>query len=165
MKGNGTRTRTSILGAALAAIAFATPAVAADSITIPVSATIRGVCHFNTSPVPTLYIVNTGSGASGYIDPSIAGTATGTANLTYSCTKGQAPTVALTGGASLTLTGTGGPPLPTMVATMSLGAAPIGTGFGTAPLTVILTGTIASAIYQIADIGTYTANQVVTVNP
>jgi len=164
MKGNATRTRTSILGAALAVIAFATPAVAADSITVPVSATIRGVCRFNTSPVPTLYIVNTGSGAAGYIDPSIAGTATGTASLTYSCTKGQAPTVALTGGASLTLTGASAGP-PTMVATMSLGAAAVGTGFGTAPLTVILTGTIASAIYQIADLDTYTANQVVTVNP
>jgi hypothetical protein len=52
-----------------------------------------------------------------------------------------------------------------MVATMSLGAGATGTGFATAPLTLALTGTIASAIYQGATLGTYTANQVVTVNP
>ena len=156
--------RSIMLLAALATVSIVRPATAADSITVPVSATIQGVCKFNTSPIPTLYIVNTGSGASGFIDPSLAGNATGTANLTYSCTKGQAPTLALTGGASLTLTGTGAP-APTMVATMSLGAGATGTGFGTAPLTVALTGTIASTIYQSATLGTYTANQVVTVNP
>ncbi len=147
--------------AALIAV-LAGSAVAADSITVPVSATIQGVCKFFTSPVPTLYIVTTGSGSTGYIDPSLAAVATGSVNVDYKCTKGQSPTFALTGGSALTLTG---PASSTMIATMSIGTGSAGLGFAAAAQSVTLTGTIASTIYQGANAGTYTGSQTVTVNP
>lgn len=139
-------------------------ASASDSIIIPVTATVIGTCKFFTAPIPTLTIANSGAN----IDPSIAGNATGTANLNYKCTKGGTPVFALTGGATLTLTCstalTCG--VETMNATMSLGAAPgVGLGFAAAAQTVVLTGTIPDTTYGAASAGTFQANQTVTVNP
>ena len=153
-----------IAAAGLLGWAVAMPAAASDSIVIPVTATVTGVCKFFTSPIPTLTIANSGAN----IDPSLTGNATGNATLNYKCTTGQTPTFALTGGASLTLTcstaGTCG--ATTMIATMSLGAAPgVGTGFAAAAQAVTLTGTIADTIYGPASAGTYQGNQTVTVNP
>jgi len=140
---------------------LATPARAADSIDVPVSANVVGVCKFSTGQSPSVVIANSGVD----IDPSLAGNATGSANVLYRCTNGTVPTFALTGGATLTLTciACGGA---TMAATMTLTppASPNGQGFAT-DLTLQLSGTIPSATYGTAAIGTYNGTQTVTVNP
>jgi len=147
--------------AGLAGIVIALPARAADSINVPVSATVLGVCKFSTPQSPTVDITNVVGG----IDPSLAGNATGTANVLYRCTNGTAPAFALTGGATLTLTcaACGGA---TMAATMTLTppGSPNGQGFAT-DLTLVLTGTISSAVYAPAAPGTYTGTQQITVTP
>ncbi len=139
----------------------AAPAPAADSINVPVSANVVGVCKFSTGQTPSVVIANSGVD----IDPSLAGNATGSANVLYRCTNGTVPTFALTGGATLTLTcaACGGA---TMAATMTLTppGSPNGQGFAT-NLTLVLTGTIPSATYGTAAVGTYLGTQQVTVTP
>jgi len=149
------------VAAGLAGIAVALPARAADSINVPVSATVLGVCKFSTGQSPSVVIANSGAN----IDPSLPGSATGSANVLYRCTNGTAPTFALTGGATLTLTCAACGPA-TMAATMTLTppGSPNGQGFAT-DLTLVLTGTISSAIYAPAVPGTYTGTQQITVTP
>jgi hypothetical protein len=153
--------RLAAAAAGFAGIVVALPVRAADSINVPVSATVLGVCKFSTGQSPSVVIANSGAN----IDPSLAGSATGSANVLYRCTKGSAPAFALTGGASLTLTcaACGGA---TMTATMSLTppGSPNGQGFAT-DLTLVLTGTIPSATYSTAAAGTYNGTQTVTVTP
>ena len=143
------------------AIGVALPVRAADFINVPVSATVLGVCKFTTGQSPSVFIANSGVN----IDPSLAGSATGSANVLYRCTKGTVPTFALTGGATLTLTCAACGPA-TMNATMSLTppGSPNGQGFAT-DLTLVLTGTIPSATYAPAVAGTYNGTQTVTVTP
>jgi len=156
--------RLAAAAAGFASIAVALPVRAADSITVPVSATVLGVCKFSTPQSPSVVIANTGAN----IDPSLGGNATGSANILYRCTTGAVPSFALTGGATLTLTcstaGTCG--ASTMAATMSLTppGSPNGQGFAT-DLTLVLSGTIPSATYSTMAAGTYSASQVVTINP
>ena len=153
--------RLAATAAGFAGMVVTLPARAADSINVPVSATVLGVCKFTTGQSPSVVIANSGVN----IDPSLAGSATGSANILYRCTKGTAPTFALTGGATLTLTCAACGPA-TMNATMSLTppGSPNGQGFAT-DLTLVLTGTIPSATYAPAVAGTYTGTQQVTVTP
>jgi hypothetical protein len=153
--------RLAAAAAGLASIAIPLPVRAADSINVPVSATVLGVCKFSTGQSPSVDIVNTAGG----IDPSVAGNATGSANVLYRCTNGTVPAFALTGGATLTLTCAACGPA-TMAATMTLTppGSPNGQGFAT-DLTLVLTGTISSAIYSTAVPGTYSATQQITINP
>ena len=155
------RIRMAAAAAGVLAVVLAAPAPAADTINVPVSANVLGVCKFATGQSPSVVIANSGVD----IDPSLAGNATGSANILYRCTNGTAPTFALTGGASLTLTcaACGGA---TMAATMSLTppGSPNGQGFAV-DLTLQLTGTISSAIYGPAAPGTYNGTQQVTVTP
>ena len=157
------RIRMAAAAAGVLGLMLAAPAPAADSIAVPVSATVVGVCKFSTPQSPSVTIENNGAGG---IDPTIAGNATGNAAILYKCTSGTSPTFALTGGATLTLNcGTCGT-TPTMNATMSL-SAPVGPGlgFGAADQSVTLTGTIPDTTYGSADVGTYSASQTVTVTP
>ncbi len=153
--------RLAAAAAGFVGIAVALPVRAADSITVPVSATVLGVCKFSTGQSPSVAITNTVGG----IDPSLPGSATGSANILYRCTNGTAPAFALTGGASLTLTCAlcGGA---TMAAAMSLTppGSPNGQGFAT-DLTLVLTGMISSATYSAAAPGTYNGTQTITVTP
>jgi hypothetical protein len=150
--------------AGLAGIVAALPVRAADTISVPVSATVLGVCKFATGQTPSVVIANSGTN----IDPSVAGNATGSANITYSCTNGTTPSFGLTGGATLTLTcstsGTCGSS--TMAAAMTLTPPAPATGQGmNTNLTLVLTGTIPSTTYGTAAEGTYSATQQVTINP
>lgn len=156
--------RAAAAAAGIASMVAALPVRAADTISVPVSATVLGVCKFATGQSPSVVIANSGAN----IDPSLAGNATGSANITYSCTNGTSPTFGLTGGATLTLTcstsGTCG--ASTMAATMSLTPPAPATGQGmNTNLTLVLTGTIPSTTYGTAAEGTYSANQQVTINP
>ena len=156
--------RLAAAAAGFAGIAIALPVRAADTINVPVSATVLGVCKFSTGQTPSVVIANSGAN----IDPSLLGSASGSANVLYRCTTGAVPSFALTGGATLTLTcstaGTCG--TSTMAATMSLTppASPNGQGF-TTDLTLVLSGTIPYATYSTAAAGTYSATQQVTINP
>lgn len=156
--------RLAAAAAGFAGIAIALPVRAADTISVPVSATVLGVCKFSTGQSPSVVIANSGAN----IDPSLAGSATGTANILYRCTIGSAPAFALTGGTTLTLNcstaGTCG--TSTMAATMALvpPGSPNGQGF-TTDLTLQLTGTIPSTTYSAVPAGTYSATQQVTINP
>jgi len=141
------------------------PSAAADSIAVPVAANVIGACKFSTPQSPSVVIANSGVD----IDPSIAGSATGSANINYKCTNGTTPTFGLTGGATATLTcttaGTCG--ATTMDATMSLSPASpaAGQGFAAGDQVITLTGTIADTIYGPALVGTYVGSKTVTVSP
>jgi len=136
--------------------------VAADTITIPVSATVVGVCKFTTSsPTTTLTIAN--SGAS--IDPSLGSNATGTKNLDYKCTKGVTPGFTFASGGTLTLNCGACVPADSMPASMTISAPAVGAGFAAAAQTVTVTGTIIPADFDAASAGTYSANEIVTITP
>jgi len=160
-----TRIKFAAVTAGILGLLVAAPAPAADSIAVPVSASVLGVCKFSTPQSPSVVIANSG----GSIDPSLAGTATGNANINYKCTNGTVPVFALTGGATATLTcstpGTCG--VTTMAATMSLTppGSPNGQGFAAADRVLLLTGTIADTIYGPALEGTYSGSKTVTVTP
>jgi len=167
MKTNNSITRIKIAAAAAAGVLglmVAAPAPAADSIAVPVSAVVVGVCKFSTGQSPSVVIANSG----GNIDTSLAGPATGTTNILYRCTNGTVPVFALSGGATTTLTcstpATCG--ATSMNASMALTppASPNGQGFAT-DLTLVLDGQITSATYAGALEGTYTGTTTVTVNP
>lgn len=157
--------RTRIAATAIAVLAFAAAAPAqADSINVPVSATVVGVCKFSSGQNPSVAIANSG----GNIDPTLPGSATGSANILYKCTSGTTPAFSITsaGGATLALTCGACAGTPTMDATLSLSApAGDGQGFAAPDQSISLTGTIPAATYSAAAVGTYSATATVTVNP
>jgi hypothetical protein len=132
----------------------------ADTVNVTVTANIIGICKFTSGQTPTVTIANTGTN----IDPSLAGPATGSANVTYQCTKGQAPTFTVPTPATITCTG--GPcGATTMAPVMSSTSGGSGAGFGAAALTLVVTGQLTQAQYQNMQVGTYTGTEVVTVSP
>jgi hypothetical protein len=166
MKAKNHFTGIKLAAAAVGMLGFmvAAPAPAADSIVVPVSAVVLGVCKFSSPQSPTVSITN----AAGGIDPSIAGAATGNTGINYKCTNGTVPGFALAGGATATLTCSAGPcGITTMDATMSLTppASPNGQGFAAADRVLTLTGTIADTIYGPALEGTYTGSKTVNITP
>src|SRR4051812_2260863 len=76
-----------ILAATLLTAAATTSAIPADTYSPAISATVLGRCKFTQAAGATLTITNVLGG----IDPSAAGPAGGTVNITYKCTTGQAP--------------------------------------------------------------------------
>lgn len=140
-------------------------AMAANSTTVTVSATVIGNCKFNTPGPTTLTIANSGVN----IDPSITGTATGSASVTFRCTKNTSSSVSVgvtPYAAPVTRTLTSGANTMSYTFTLS-GFAQTGTGFGTggSDLTLGLQGDIADTEYQAAAAGLYSDTITLNINP
>ena len=86
------KTRKKLIAAACAtaAMLMGGAAVAADSHTITVNATVNGNCKFNVAT----------SSVDMTIDPTATTTVTGNAAVLYRCTKGTAPVFALSSGST-----------------------------------------------------------------
>lgn len=155
--------RLAAAAAGMYALLLAAPA-RADAINVPVNANVVGVCKFSSGQSPSVAIANSGAN----IDPTLAGSATGSANILYKCTNGTNPAFSITsaGGTTLTLTCGACAGTPTMDATLAL-SAPVGAGQGFAApdQTITLTGTIPAATYSTAAVGNYTSTATVTVTP
>jgi spore coat protein U-like protein len=160
--------KTQLLVAALAATGalIAAPAFAASTThTLSVSATVTGNCKFNTAG-PTALTIATGAGV---IDPSAAGPATGTANVTFRCTTGT--TSGITGDNGLNFSaGTrrvknGVANFMNYALTLT-NAAQLGSGFGAGQdKTVLVDASIIAADYQNATAGAYTDTVTLTITP
>lgn len=157
--------KTKLLTAGLLAAGLMTSvaATAADSYTLGVSATVLGRCIFTQAAGATLTMTN----AAGGIDPSSATSATGSANITYKCTKGQAP--AFTANNGLNFLGNrrvfdGASDY--MVYSLNLASGGSGSGFGaTENKTLVVSGTIVQADFQNAAAGVYNDTVVINVTP
>ncbi|MFN7572076.1 MAG: hypothetical protein ACK5TK_11595 [Betaproteobacteria bacterium] len=150
-----------IAAVAVLMTAFASPAVAADNVTVTVNATVTGVCKFFTSS-PVVNINNTGTGSN--IDPSLAGPATGNAAITYRCSNGTTPTFTVPATATITCSACAGTP----TLTPSIGSTNTGAGSGMGSgndKTLAVTGTLLQSAYENAAVGAYTGTIVVSVNP
>jgi len=132
-------------------------ASAADSSTLAVSATVKGVCKFSAASTPLAFAD---------IDPSATTNAVITANLLYRCTKNTAGAAITTSDgvlATRTMTAGGGQTLPY---SLSFGSAPgVGNGFGAAVQTIVVTGTITVAQFQGAEAATYSENVSLSITP
>ena len=82
--------KNNLIAATLAALLLAGNAMAADSHTITVNATVTGTCKFNAAS----------STLSMTLDPTATSTITQTASVLYRCTKGTAPSFALASGST-----------------------------------------------------------------
>jgi spore coat protein U-like protein len=158
---------TKLIALALAATGalFAAPAFAASTThTLAVSATVAGVCRFQTAG-PTALTIATGAGV---IDPSAVGPATGTANVTFRCTTGTTSAIAgdnglnFLGASRRVKNGTA-----FMNYTFALvNAAQVGTGHGAGQdKTVQVNASIIAADFQNAVAGAYTDTVVLTITP
>jgi hypothetical protein len=125
---------------------------------------VLGRCKFTQAAGSTLTLTNTVGG----IDPSSATSATGSANITYKCTTGQAPAFTndtglnASGGQNRVADGAGN----FMVYTLALTSGGNGAGFAAgADKTLAVGGTITQANFASAPVGTYTDTVVLSVNP
>jgi hypothetical protein len=158
-----------ILLATMIAGAFSASSLAqaANTNTMAVSATILGVCKFQTT---------TSALAFGSIDPSGTAAATATTNLTYKCTKGTTPTASaitsdngahfLTGSKTMTSATIGaGSNLPYTIAFVYTPV--VGTGFASATVTTVaVNGSIAATDYQAASAATdYSDSVIISITP
>jgi spore coat protein U-like protein len=160
--------KTQLLAAALAASGalLSAPAFAASSThTLSVSATVSGTCKFNTAG-PTAVTIATGAGV---IDPSAAGPATGTNNVTFRCTTGT--TSGITGDNGLNFLGAsrrvknGAANYMNYALTLT-NAAQLGSGFGAGQdKTLQVDASIIAADYQNATAGAYTDTVTLTITP
>ena len=154
-----------ILAATLLTAGVCSSAIAADTYSLAVSATVLGRCKFTQAAGTTLTITNTVGG----IDPSLAGPATGTANITYRCTTGQAPafttdTGTHVSGGNMRVADAGNTNF--MTYTLGLAGGGNGTGFGAGQdKTLVVTGTITAANYAAAPAALFSDTVVVSVNP
>jgi len=156
--------KTKILTAVLLTAGLSSTAMAADTYSLAVSAQVLGKCKFTQLAGATLTLTNTVGG----IDPSLGTDATGSANITYRCTTGQAPTFTtdtgahVSGGSMRVADGAGN----FMVYTLALTSGGAGAGFGAgSDKTLAVGGTILAANNAAAAAGTYTDTVVVSVNP
>jgi spore coat protein U-like protein len=160
------KTKLLVLALAATGAMIAAPTFAATTThTLSVSATVSGNCSFSTGG-PTALTIATGAGV---IDPSAAGPATGTANVTFRCTTGT--TSAITGDNGLNFSG-GSRRVKNGVANFmpyTLGltnAAQVGTGHGAGQdKTVAVDASIVAADYQNAAAGAYTDTVTLTITP
>src|SRR3954469_10910422 len=153
-----------LLAASLVAVGAiaSTTAAAADSYSLTINANVIGMCKFTQAAGAVLTLTNVAGG----IDPSSAGNATGTANLTYKCTKGQNPTFATGNGTNWSGTAnrvTNGTDF--MVYALAYGATSTGTGFGGGSLTIAVNGTILPPAFAAVSAGLYTDTVPVNVTP
>lgn len=151
----------SVAAMGVAATLFgASGAMASDSRTVTVNATIVGVCKFFTA-TPVINITNTASGSN--IDPSLAGPATGNVPITYRCSNGTPPSFTVPATATVTFAG---PPSATMTPTITSANTGNGTGLGSGKdQTLTVTATILQAAYENAPVGAYTGTMTVSVTP
>jgi hypothetical protein len=146
-----------------AAVLSSTPAHASDSVSVTVNATIIGVCKFFTAS-PVINITNTGSGSN--IDPSLAGPASGSVDVTYRCSNGTSPSFTVPGTATVTCTTAGTCGSTTMTPTVTSSNTGAGTGLGSGKdQTLTVTGQITQANYQNMQVGSYSGSMTVSVTP
>lgn len=122
-------------------LAVAAGSALADTQSLSVTASITGVCKFNSGQTPVL--------AFGAIDPSGTTNATASTTVLYRCTKGTAASVSSAVTGTRTLTGSGTAAGDSMSYTLSFtsGDAGTGTGFGSGQdLALVLAGTITPRI-------------------
>ena len=141
---------------ALAAIGLVnlSQAMAANTTSVGVSATVAGICKFSATTGSTLSF--------GSIDPSGTAAATASVTLPFQCTKSATSAASIQSGGTALVSSTN-----TMAYSSSLtGVVQTGSGFGSgATLTMTLNGTVAAAVYQAAAVGTYVDSIVVSVSP
>ncbi len=155
------RIHTSIAKAiALVAVAAACGLATADTQNLSLTATVTAQCKF-TSAATTMGF--------GSVDPSLAGPLPGTlaAPVTYKCTKGHTPGSVSAGVGLYTSNrmklSSAAEYIPY---TLTIGAAPAGTGFGSGQdQTLPVTASIAAADYENASAGAYSDTVVLTVSP
>jgi hypothetical protein len=133
----------------------------ADTVNVTVTAQIIGICKFTSGQTPVVTIANTGA----TIDPSLAGPANGSANVTYQCTNGQAPTFTVPTPATITCTTAGTCAATTMAPVMSFTSGGNGAGFSGGVKTLVVSGQLTAAQYANMQVGTYSGTEVVTVTP
>lgn len=141
----------------------ASAAMAAGKQALRVTASVSGICKFNSGQSPVL--------AFGTIDPSGTTSITATpANVLYRCTNGTSATVdtSVTGARSMV----GETPLAaTDLLGYSLsftsGATGVGSGFGAAgsDITLVVAGSMTAAQYNDAKAGSYAETVTLTVTP
>lgn len=145
---------------ALLAASFAAPAIAGDTATLAVSATVSGTCKFTTGT----FNMNFGT-----LDPSAAANQNQSTALSYKCTKNTAATsfsfdADATSPASVNITnGTDNIPVAlswTMPATLGSGF-----GVGSTAITMNVAGDILATDYANVSAGVYTKNVAVVVAP
>ena len=132
-------------------------ALAADTQTVSVSASVLGTCKFSATIAAVVFTA---------IDPSTTGTKTAPLSLTYKCTKGTlASAITISAGTNTPMVGALATPdtIPFTVGTFT--AAVAGTGFsGTASSSGTILS-IAQAAYQDVKADTYTGSLVVNIAP
>ena len=145
---------------AIAAL-FAAGAAQADTQLVTVNAQIIAVCKFVTGQSPVVTVANSGA----TIDPSMAGPATGNANVNYHCTNGTTPT--FSGPATATVTCTTAPSCgsTTMAPAMTYTSGGAGNGFSPAAKVLVVNGQLTQVQYQDMQSGTYSGTVTVTVTP
>ena len=145
---------------ALLAASFAAPAIAGDTATLAVTATVSGTCKFTTGT----FNMNFGA-----LDPAAAANQSQTTALTYKCTKGQAATsfsfdADATSPASINITnGTDNIPVAlSWTVPVTLGS---GFGVGSTAISMNVAGDILGTNYANVSAGVYTKNVAVVVAP
>jgi spore coat protein U-like protein len=147
------------IAAAVAALVASASAMA-DTATLTVAASVKATCKLYSG----------GSMDFGQLDPSTSADGTGSATITYRCTKGTAPGTFQVGSASSspytgTLTGSGTAAGDTIGYSVTWTGAPgAGTGFGS-DSTFALSGTVLNANYINKKAGSYGENVTITLSP
>ncbi len=152
--------RTISVMVAAAAGVLAASAAQADTQLVTVNAQIIGICKFNSGQTPVVTVANSGA----TINPSLAGPATGSANVLYKCTNGTVPV--FTGPATATVTCTTAPTcgVTTMPPAMTYTGGGNGSGFSVNK-TLVVAGQLTQLQYQDMQAGTYSGTVTVTVTP
>lgn len=145
-------------------LTFAAGVAVADTQALSVTASVTGVCKFNTGQSPVL--------AFGPIDPSGTAAVNATpANVLYRCTNGTAATVssAVTGARTMAGQAPLDPTADTLGYTLSFtsGASGTGSGFGAvgSAITLVVAGSMTAAQYNGAKAGSYAETVTLTVAP
>lgn len=132
----------------------------ADTQSLSVTASVTGICKFNSGQTPTI--------AFGALDPAVGGQVTASATANFKCTKNVSATVTDNNGANASgtqkrLKAAGSADY--IDYSIALSGAPFtGAGFGT-DLTVTANGTILAGAYQNAPADTYSDTVVLSVSP
>ena len=156
------------LGASMAAaVLWGLPAWAADSGTVQVSATVQGICKLTATP-------DMSWGTPG-IDPTGTADATATSTIKYRCTKGtSAGTFSVGSSNTGTYSGTLAGQLATAPDSMAYtitwstnytGFSGAGFAGSAAEGSILLTGTITSAVYSAVKADTYKETVAVSITP
>lgn len=151
--------RVILLGAAIALIAMAGAAAAADSSNLTVTANVVGTCMFSSSAATLAF---------GALDQSLATPVNGTGSTQFWCTKGTAAS-SITPDNGLHFSGSRRMALPAdadfIPYSLSLTPSSLMGNGKTTPNTLTIDGTIANADYINATAGNYSDTVVISINP